>query len=46
MKNQSYPSDLTQDQMDILQPMIPLPSTGRPMKWHLIDVINAILYVV
>ena len=46
MKNQSYPSDLTQYQMDILQPMIPLPSTGRPMKWHLIDVINAILYVV
>ena len=46
MENQSYPTDLTQEQMDILQPLIPVPSTGRPMKWQLIDVINAILYLV
>lgn len=46
MENKTYPTDLMQDQMEILQPLIPVPSTGRPMKWHLIDVINAILYLV
>lgn len=46
METKSYPSDLTPMQMEIVLSLVTLPSTGRPIKWPLINVINGILYLV
>lgn len=46
MKTKSYPSNLTPGQMEIVQSLVTLPSTGRPMKWPLVDIINGIMYLV
>ncbi len=45
MKPQPYPSDLTDAQWAILEPLLPRPKTlGRPRKNGLRQVLNAILY--
>lgn len=41
----SYPSDLTDGQWQVLESLLPKPSTGRPRVVDLRQVINAILYI-
>ena len=43
----SYPSDLTDDQWLILEPLLPPPHVkrGRPREVDMRDVINALLYL-
>ncbi|MDR1957653.1 MAG: IS5 family transposase, partial [Planctomycetaceae bacterium] len=43
-ERQSYPTDLTDDQWSILQPLLVLPEGGRPKTTDLRQVLNAILY--
>lgn len=46
MKRKSYPSDLTDEQWAILQPLIPPARPGgRPRKSDMREVVNALLYV-
>lgn len=46
MKNQTYPSDLTDSQWHLIKNLLPEPKTrGRPRTLDLRQVINAILYV-
>ena len=46
MKRKSYPTDLTNDQWNVLDPLLPLPKPGgRPRSVDLREVINGILYV-
>jgi putative transposase len=40
-----YPSDLTDEQWAILQPLIPVPKVGRPRTNDMREVLNAILYL-
>ena len=43
-----YPSDLTNEQWKILEPLVPLARTnrgGRPRDVNLRDIINAILFI-
>jgi putative transposase len=41
-----YPSDLTDAQWQHLEPLLPAPkATGRPRKWELRLVLNAIFYL-
>jgi putative transposase len=44
MRN-SYPSDMSDDQWAILEPLIPVPSTGRPRTVNMREVLNAIFYL-
>ena len=47
MNHENYPSDLTDVQWEKLLPYLPAPQQlGRPLKWELRRIINAILYVV
>jgi len=47
MNTQLYPSDLTDSQWDIIQPLIPpVKPGGRPRSLDMRQVVNAILYVV
>ena len=39
-----YPSDLTDDQAEILLPLIPVGTVGRPRDVELREVLNAIFY--
>ena len=42
-----YPTDLTDAQWDNLLPYLPKPSPrGRPLKWEMRAIINAIFYIV
>lgn len=42
-----YPSDLTEKQFEIVMNIVPVPSRlGRPLRWSLIEILNAILYIV
>ncbi|MHC5537539.1 IS5 family transposase [Singulisphaera rosea] len=41
----SYPSDLSDEQWAILEPLIPINSTGRPRKVPMREVLNAIFYL-
>ena len=43
MRN-AYPSDLTNDQWDIIEPLIPVATTGRPRTVDIREVLNAIFY--
>lgn len=46
MERKSYPSDLTDDEWNILEPLIPPPkSGGRPRTVEMREVLNAIFYV-
>lgn len=40
-----YPSDMSDDQWAILEPLIPVPPTGRPRTVHMREVLNAIFYL-
>jgi putative transposase len=40
-----YPSDLTDAQWEIIQPLIPVNRVGRPRKVEMREVLNAILYL-
>lgn len=40
----AYPSDLTDDQWDIVEPLIPVATTGRPRTVDMREVLNAIFY--
>ncbi len=50
VKRASYPSDLTDEQWEIIEPLLPAsksgtPKGGRPRKTNLREVLNAILYI-
>ena len=46
MKRKAYPSDLTDEQWDILFPLLPpAKPEGRPQSVELREVVNGILYV-
>jgi putative transposase len=46
MERKPYPSDLTDDEWVILEPLIPPPKTGgRPRTVHMREVLNGIFYV-
>ena len=40
-----YPSDLTDDQWAIIEPLIPVKKTGRPRQVDMREVLNAIFYI-
>jgi transposase len=47
VRERRYPSDLTDAQWEIVEPMLPLPKwLGRPFKHDRRDILDAILYVV
>ena len=45
MRTQSYPSDVTDAQWALIEPLIPVYPGGRPRKTDLRDVIDAVFYV-
>ena len=46
MKSQSFTSDLTDQEWEILEPLVPPESSmGRPRKWSLRHILNGIFYV-
>ena len=46
MERKTYSTDLTEEQWEILQPLIPPPKPGgRPRKTNIVEVINAIFYL-
>jgi putative transposase len=45
MRNQRYPSDLTDAQWALIKPFIPVYPGGRPRKTAMPDVLDAILYL-
>lgn len=46
MRTQRYPSDLTDEQWAVVEPLIPVYTGGRPRKTALRDILDAIFYVV
>jgi transposase len=46
MRTQPYPSDLTDEQWALVEPLIPVYPGGRPRKTPMRDVLDAILYLV
>ena len=45
-KSDRYTSDLNDDEWALIEPYMPPPlPTGRPRKWPLHEIINAILYI-
>src|SRR3954451_3340891 len=40
-----YPSDLTDAQWSVIEPLIPVPATGRPRTNDMREVLNAIFYL-
>ncbi len=47
MPSDRYPSDLTDAQWELIEPLLPEPNTGgRPEKHSRREIVNAILYVV
>src|SRR5881409_190145 len=40
-----YPSDLTDDQWELIRPLIPVYKVGRPREVDMREVVNAILYL-
>jgi transposase len=45
MRTHKYPSDVTDEQWALLEPLIPVYRGGRPRKTRLRDVVDAILYL-
>ncbi len=45
-KRRRYPSEVTDEQWAILEPLLPKARRGRPVKLDLRQVVNAIFYVV
>jgi transposase len=46
MRTQQYPSDLTDEQWALVEPLIPVYPGGRPRKTPMRDVLDAVLYLV
>jgi len=47
MNRKPYPTDLTTEQYEIIDSVIPYPNPRcRPYEWPIIEILNAILYVV
>jgi putative transposase len=47
MNRKAYPTDMTEDQQKIIIPLVPPHrSGGRPPKWELSEILNAVLYIV
>ena len=47
MPRTNYPTDLTNAQWEKLLPYLPKPSPlGRPLKWEMRSIINAMFYIV
>ena len=44
--NQTYPTDLKYTEWQLIEPFFPVHHLGRPRKWELWQIVNAILYVV
>lgn len=42
---QTYPTDLKCNEWQIIEPLLPQASGGRPRKWPLCTIMNAIMYV-
>jgi putative transposase len=40
-----YPSDLTDEQWALIEPLIPIPKVGRPREVDMREVLNTILYL-
>ena len=40
-----YPSDLTDEQWAVIEPLIPVPKVGRPREVDMREVLNAIFYL-
>ena len=45
MRSNKYPSDVTDEQWALIEPLIPVYSGGRPRKTDLRDVVDAIFYL-
>ena len=46
MNRQAYPSDLSEKEWQLLEPLLPAPKPGgRPVKYPRREVVNAIMYV-
>jgi transposase len=45
MRNHTYPSDVTDEQWTLVEPLIPVYPGGRPRKTDVRDVLDAILYL-
>ncbi len=45
MRSNKYPSDVTDEQWALIEPLIPVYSGGRPRKTNLRDVVDAIFYL-
>src|SRR5438067_4541665 len=45
MRNHTYPSDVTDEQWALIEPLIPVYPGGRPRKTDVRDVLDAILYL-
>lgn len=41
----SYPSDLTDKEWGVIEPLLPVQKTGRPRKYSQREMLNAILYI-
>ncbi|HWU38640.1 MAG TPA: transposase, partial [Candidatus Acidoferrum sp.] len=41
----AYPSDLTDEQWALIEPLIPVPRVGRPRIQDMREVLNAIFYL-
>jgi len=46
MTRKPYPTDLPPEQVEIVTPLLPTYTTGRPRTWSCIEILNAIFYVV
>ena len=42
----SYPSDFTDKEWAVIEPLLPVQKTGRPRKYSQREMLNAILYIV
>src|SRR5215211_6317341 len=45
MREKKYPSDVTDEQWALIEPLIPVYPGGRPRKTNLRDVVDAIFYL-
>lgn len=47
-QRKAYPTDLHDSQWEIIEPLLPVPQSqrGRPRKWSLRELLNAIFYIV
>src|ERR1043165_5319974 len=45
MRDHTYPSDVTDPQWALIEPLIPVYPGGRPRKTDLRDVVDAVLYI-